>query len=55
LFSDLERSTALYEAIGDASAYALVVSNFDFMEKRVRRHGGSRSGFCGLGQRPLSS
>lgn len=40
LFSDLERSTALYEAIGDASAYALVVSHFEFMETRVRRHGG---------------
>ena len=40
LFSDLEKSTALYEAIGDASAYALVVSHFDFMEHRVRRHGG---------------
>lgn len=40
MFSDLEKSTALYEAIGDASAYALVVSHFDFMEERVRKHGG---------------
>ncbi|WP_170481726.1 adenylate/guanylate cyclase domain-containing protein [Ruegeria arenilitoris] len=40
LFSDLEESTALYEAIGDASAYALVVSHFDFMTQRVRKHGG---------------
>ena len=40
LFSDLEKSTALYETIGDASAYALVVSHFEFIEKRVRKHGG---------------
>ncbi|NOD86658.1 adenylate/guanylate cyclase domain-containing protein [Ruegeria sp. HKCCD6119] len=40
LFSDLEKSTALYESIGDASAYALVVSHFEVMEKCVRKHGG---------------
>ncbi|MBD3663806.1 adenylate/guanylate cyclase domain-containing protein [Sulfitobacter aestuariivivens] len=40
LFSDLEKSTSLYESIGDASAYALVVEHFDFVETRVRRHGG---------------
>jgi class 3 adenylate cyclase len=41
LFSDLKGSTALYEAIGDSRAYALVRDHFAFLEERIRRHGGT--------------
>lgn len=40
LFSDLQGSTALYEEIGDATAYALVTRHFEFIEAIVRAEGG---------------
>jgi len=41
LFSDLKGSTALYQSIGDASAYHLVRDHFAFMTKVVRHHEGA--------------
>lgn len=41
LFSDLKGSTALYQAIGDASAYHLVRDHFAFMAKVIRDHEGA--------------
>jgi class 3 adenylate cyclase len=41
LFSDLKGSTALYQSIGDASAYHLVRDHFAFMAKVVRDHEGA--------------
>src|SRR5262249_13059149 len=41
LFSDLKGSTALYQAIGDASAYHLVRDHFAFMTKMIREHEGA--------------
>jgi class 3 adenylate cyclase len=41
LFSDLHGSTALYERIGDARAYALVRQHFAFMAAIVRAHEGA--------------
>jgi class 3 adenylate cyclase len=41
LFSDLKGSTALYQAIGDASAYRLVRDHFAFMTKVIRAHEGA--------------
>jgi class 3 adenylate cyclase len=41
LFSDLKGSTALYQAIGDASAYHLVRDHFAFMAKVIREHDGA--------------
>ena len=41
LFSDLKDSTALYEAIGDATAYALVRAHFDYLFDIVRRRNGA--------------
>ncbi len=41
LFSDLTGSTALYERIGDAKAFALVEEHFELMDSIVRRHGGA--------------
>jgi class 3 adenylate cyclase len=37
LFSDLKGSTAMYDKIGDAPAYAIVRRHFEFMVERVRR------------------
>lgn len=41
LFSDLVGSTAMYERIGDASAFALVRDHFDVMREIYTEHGGS--------------
>ncbi len=41
LFSDLKGSTALYQTIGDASAYHLVRDHFAFMAKVIRGHEGA--------------
>jgi class 3 adenylate cyclase len=41
LFSDLKGSTALYQSIGDASAYRLVRDHFAFMAKVIRAHEGA--------------
>jgi len=41
LFSDLRGSTALYNTIGDAAAYALVREHFALLAACVRRHRGS--------------
>ena len=41
LFSDLTGSTALYERIGDARAYAVVQQHFGHMEAAVARNGGA--------------
>jgi class 3 adenylate cyclase len=41
LFSDLKGSTALYQAIGDASAYQLVRDHFAFMARVIRDHEGA--------------
>lgn len=41
LFSDLYGSTALYERIGDARAYALVREHFAFMAGIIRAHEGA--------------
>lgn len=40
LFSDLTGSTALYERVGDAKAFAIVEQHFRLMEEVVGRHGG---------------
>jgi len=41
LFTDIRGSTALYNAIGDAAAYALVREHFSLLAACVRRHHGS--------------
>ncbi|WP_374313665.1 adenylate/guanylate cyclase domain-containing protein [Dongia sp.] len=41
LFSDLRASTALYQQIGDASAYHLVRDHFAFMADIIRSHDGA--------------
>ncbi len=41
LFSDLTGSTALYERIGDARAFAIVEEHFRLMEQVVHRHRGA--------------
>ena len=41
MFTDLSDSTALYGAIGDASAYHLVRDHFAFLAAIVRRHEGA--------------
>ena len=41
LFTDLRDSTAMYERIGDASAYNLVRLHFDALEVVIREHGGA--------------
>jgi class 3 adenylate cyclase len=40
LFSDLTGSTALYEKVGDARAFAIVEDHFRLMGKVVEKHGG---------------
>jgi class 3 adenylate cyclase len=41
LFSDLRGSTALYQKIGDATAYQLVRDHFAFLAKTIRNHQGA--------------
>ena len=41
MFSDLKGSTAMYDKIGDAPAYAVVRRHFDFMMERIRRFRGA--------------
>lgn len=41
LFSDLTGSTALYSAVGDALAFALVQDHFDALSEVVAAHGGA--------------
>lgn len=41
LFSDLRGSTALYQKIGDATAYHLVRDHFAFMARTIRDHQGA--------------
>jgi class 3 adenylate cyclase len=41
LFTDLQGSTAMYDRIGDATAYNLVRLHFDALEATVREHDGA--------------
>ncbi len=41
LFSDLTGSTALYEKVGDARAFAIVEDHFRICEAEIARHGGA--------------
>lgn len=41
LFSDLSNSTALYERIGDAPAFARVGRHFDFLQEHIGQNGGA--------------
>jgi class 3 adenylate cyclase len=41
MFSDLKDSTALYERIGDATAYAVVRDHFDYMFERIAAREGA--------------
>jgi class 3 adenylate cyclase len=41
LFSDLTGSTALYERVGDARAFAIVEQHFRDMARAIERHGGA--------------
>lgn len=41
LFSDLVGSTALYERVGDARAFAIVEQHFRLMGEAIREHGGA--------------
>jgi class 3 adenylate cyclase len=41
LFTDLKGSTALYERVGDAAAYALVREHFDYLYALVAARGGA--------------
>ena len=41
MFTDLRGSTALYESVGDAAAYALVRDHFALLAGIVRRHDGA--------------
>lgn len=40
LFTDLKGSTAMYERLGDATAYAVVRDHFHFLEREVAARGG---------------
>ncbi|MGO9412444.1 MAG: adenylate/guanylate cyclase domain-containing protein [Spirochaetia bacterium] len=40
MFTDIKGSTALYDRLGDSSAYALVRDHFDILFKAVENHGG---------------
>ncbi len=40
LFSDIKGSTEMYEALGDAGAYAIVQEHFRVMSEVIRRHEG---------------
>ena len=41
LFTDLKRSTALYERLGDLNAYALVREHFALLDAAAHRHEGA--------------
>jgi class 3 adenylate cyclase len=41
LFTDLKGSTALYEKVGDATAYAIVRDHFDYLFAIIRAHDGA--------------
>lgn len=41
LFSDLTGSTALYERVGDARAFAIVEDHFRIMAEAISKHGGA--------------
>lgn len=41
LFTDLQDSTAMYERIGDVTAFELVRLHFDTLESATRHHGGA--------------
>ncbi|OZS78098.1 hypothetical protein CF394_07645 [Tetzosporium hominis] len=41
LFTDLKESTAMYERIGDALAYADVRQHFDYLKHQIRKHNGT--------------
>ncbi len=41
LFTDLKGSTALYEEVGDASAYAMVRRHFEVLEEMIAAHSGT--------------
>jgi class 3 adenylate cyclase len=41
LFSDLTGSTALYQQVGDARAFAIVAKHFKLMEETIDAHGGA--------------
>ena len=41
LFTDLQDSTAMYERIGDVTAFDLVRLHFDTLESATRHHGGA--------------
>ncbi len=41
LFSDLTGSTALYERVGDAKAFAIVEQHFSLMERVIQAHDGA--------------
>lgn len=41
LFTDLKDSTAMYDRIGDATAYNLVRQHFDLLEAAIREHRGA--------------
>jgi class 3 adenylate cyclase len=41
LFSDLTGSTALYEKVGDAKAFAIVEDHFAICDAEIARHGGA--------------
>ena len=40
VFTDLQGSTRLYDALGDATAFHLVRDHFAFLSERVERHNG---------------
>jgi hypothetical protein len=40
VFTDLQGSTKLYDALGDATAFHLVRDHFAFLSERVERHNG---------------
>jgi class 3 adenylate cyclase len=41
LFTDLKDSTAMYERVGDVTAFDIVRLHFDTLESATRRHGGA--------------
>lgn len=41
VFTDLKASTAMYEALGDAAAFALVRRHFEVLDRIVREHRGT--------------
>jgi class 3 adenylate cyclase len=41
LFTDLRKSTQLYQEIGDAPAFGLVMNHFDVLKVAIAEHGGA--------------